>query len=248
MRERGGAAMAALALPPMTRSTSPLLLLLLPCCFLCSSSSSCCCCCASALVNCWMFNHALSAVASPCPLSSTPPLSAVSPLSSAVVVVRHCYCPCRPPSTAICHCRCRCPLPLLMPLSTTIADSAHCLHCCSFAVLVYATALCRLRPPSSILVICWPRCLRMKAMMMPALAVIGKGGQQWWLWWRRLSAVAVMGWRLHHPSLSSTFTTILIARSAVCKPNGMCEGTEGQQDMLGVATTAGGTDNRQQST
>jgi hypothetical protein len=108
------------------------------------------------------------------------------------------------------------------------------------------SALCRLHPPSSVLVIRQPRRPRMETMMTPALTVVGKGG--WQQWRRQLSAVAVMGWRLHHPSLLSAFTTVLIAWSAVGKPNSVCEGREGQQGMLGAATTAGGTDNRQQST
>ena len=59
--------------------------------------------------------------------------------------------------------------------------------------------------------------------------------------------MAVMGWRLHHPSLLSAFTTVLIAWSAVGKPNGVCEGREGRQGMLGAATTTGAqtTDNNQ---
>ncbi len=102
----------------------------------------------SALVDCCMFNHALSAVAPHRPLLSTPPLFAVSPLSSAVVVVRHCYCPHRPPSTAVRRRqRHRCP-PSLTPLSTTVVDSAHRLHCPSSAVLVY---ICSLPSPSTIL-------------------------------------------------------------------------------------------------
>jgi hypothetical protein len=179
-----------------------------------------------------MFNHALSAIDSHHPLSSTSPLSAVGPLSSAVVVVRHRYCPHRTPSTAVRHCQDHRCLPSSTPLSTTVIDSTHCLHCCSSAVLVYASALCRLCPPSSILVIRQPRCPRMETIMTPALAVINKGGRQQWQRRRWLSAVAVMGWRLHHPSLLSAFTTVLIARSAVGKPNGVCEGREGQQGML----------------
>ncbi len=102
----------------------------------------------SALVDCCMFNRAWSAIAPHRPLSSTPPLSAVSPLSSAVVIVHHRYCPHRPPSTAVRHPRCyRCP-PSLMPLSTTVVDSAHCLHCPSSAVLVY---VCSLPSPSTVL-------------------------------------------------------------------------------------------------
>jgi hypothetical protein len=96
-----------------------------------------------------MFYCALSAVALHRPLSSTPPLSAVSPLLSAVVVVRHRYCPHRPPpSTAVRRRRCHCRPPLSMPLSTTVVDSAHHLHCPSSAVLIY---VCSLPSPSTVL-------------------------------------------------------------------------------------------------
>jgi hypothetical protein len=195
----------------------------------------------SALVDCCMFNCALSAVAPHRPLSSTPPLSAISPLSSAVVIIRHRYCPHPPPSTAVRrrqhHCR-------LRPPSSTPLIPSTVPHPLSLST----SALCCLRPPSSVLVIRRPRRPRMEAMMTPALAVFGKGGWQQRRWQRGLSAVAVMGWRLHHPSLLSAFTTVLIAWSAVGKPNGVCKGREGRQGMLGAATTAGGTDNRQQST
>jgi hypothetical protein len=102
----------------------------------------------SALVDCCIVNRALSAIAPHHPLSSTPPLSAVSHLSSAVVVVCHRYCPHCPPSTAV-RCRQRhcCP-PLLMPLSTTVVNSAHHLHCPSSTVLIY---VCSLPSPSTVL-------------------------------------------------------------------------------------------------
>jgi hypothetical protein len=95
-----------------------------------------------------MFNCALSAVAPHRPLSSTPPLSAVSPLSSAVVVVRHRYCPHSPPSTAVHRRQCHRRPPSSTPLLTTVVDSAHRLHCPSSAVLVY---VCSLPSPSTVL-------------------------------------------------------------------------------------------------
>ena len=103
-----------------------------------------------------MFNRALSAIALHCLLWSTPPLSAVSPLSSAVVVVRHRYCPHRPPSTAVRRRRRHRRPPLLTPLSTTVVDSAHRLHCPSSAVLVY---ICSLPSPSIVLHLSHPSTL-----------------------------------------------------------------------------------------
>ncbi len=95
-----------------------------------------------------MFNRALSAVAPHCPLSSTPLLSSISPLSSAVVVVHHRYCPHRPPSTTVRRRQRHRRPSLLTPLSTTVINSTHRPHCPSSAVLVY---VCSLPSPSTVL-------------------------------------------------------------------------------------------------